>query len=115
MLPSKTIPEVNRKGHTCTLKAKVKASPKNKAANAIEVEETEDNDTPGNTARNASFNVSIISISPESFHPKKVCSLLCCVRFHFNYGFTEGQEYEKESYLFVLRDRHKQLRWHTGR
>jgi len=43
MLPSKTILEVNRKGRTCMLKAKVKAPPKNKAANAIEVEETEDN------------------------------------------------------------------------
>jgi hypothetical protein len=79
MLPSKTILEVNRKGHACTLKAKVKAPSKNKAAHSIEVKETEDNDSPGNTARNASFNVSIISISPESFHSKKVCSLLCCV------------------------------------
>jgi hypothetical protein len=80
MLPSKTIPEVNRKGHTRTLKAKAKMTTgprKNKArARSIEVEETEDNDTTGNiTKRNASFNASITSISPESFHPKKVCSL----------------------------------------
>jgi hypothetical protein len=79
MLPSKTIPEVNRKGYTCMLKVKVKAPPKNKAAHSIKVEETKDNDSPGNTVRNASFNASIISISPESFHLKKVYSLLCCV------------------------------------
>lgn len=107
MLPSKTIPEVNRKGHAHTLKAKAKTTtvpPKNKArARTIEVEETEDDDGPGNiTARNASFNASIISISPESFHPKKVRSLLCRTQFHSNQRFTEGQEYEKESHLFVL-------------
>jgi hypothetical protein len=115
MLPSKTILEVNRKGCAHMLKAKVKAPLKNKAAHSIEVEETEDDNSPGNTARNVSFNVSIISISPESFHPKKVCSLLCCVQFHFNYGFTEGQEYKKESYLLVLQDHHKQIRQHTRR
>ena len=120
MLPSKTIPEVNRKGHTCTLKVKMKmttAPPKKKArACSIEAEETEDDDGAGNiTRRNTSFNVSTISISTDSFHAKKVCSLLCCTGFHFNYSFTEGQKYKKESYLLVLQDRHKQTRQYTRR
>lgn len=89
MLPSKTIPEVNRKGHTRILKAKAKTTtgpPKNKSrARSIEVEETEDDDTTGIiTERNTSFNASIASISPESFHPKKVRFLSCRARFHFN-------------------------------
>jgi hypothetical protein len=87
MLPSKTIPKVNRKRHTRTLKAKVKmtmAPPNNKArARSVEVEETEDdNSSPRNiTTRNttnASSNVSISSTSSfQISHPKKVCSLLC--------------------------------------
>jgi len=69
MLPLKTVLEVNRKGHTCTLKAKAKAPSKNKArAYSIEVKETEDDNSPGNTTQNVSFNPSIISISPKLFH-----------------------------------------------
>jgi hypothetical protein len=87
MLPSKTIPEVNRKRHTHTLKAKAKtttAPPNNKArARSVEVEETKDDDSsPRNittrNATNASSNASISSISSfQISHPKKVCSLLC--------------------------------------
>src|SRR6267154_1819394 len=90
MLPSKTIPEANRKRHARTLKAKAKKTgdpPKNKArGHSIETEETEDDDHPRNST-SASFNVSIESITEFQFsHPKKVCSLLCCAQFHFNQG-----------------------------
>jgi len=95
MLPSKTILEVNRKGHAYILKAKAKittAPPKNKArACSVEAEETKDNDSPHNvTARNASFN---LGISPTSSFQvsnlKKVHSLLCCAQSHLKWDFRK--------------------------
>lgn len=79
MLPSKTMPEVNRKGHTRVPKAKAKL------AHSAEIDETEDDRTPHNvTMRNASFDANV-SESPTSSsqipNPKKVRSLLCRTRF----------------------------------
>ena len=97
MLPSKTIPEVNRKGHARTLKAKAKAKttiapPKNKVrACSVEAEETEDNNSPCNvTARNASFNSGIsLTSSFQVSNPKKVHSLLCCAQSHLKWDFRK--------------------------
>lgn len=86
MLPSKTIPKVNKKRHAHALKAKAKAKMsraplKNKAKDhSIEIEDTKDDNHPhDSTIGNKSFNTSIESITTFQFsHPKKVCSLLCC-------------------------------------
>jgi hypothetical protein len=111
MLPSKTIPEVNRKGHTRIPKVKAKltaAPPKTKErAHSVETEETEDDNCSRNiTMRNVSFNASNASISKSptsSFqisNPKKVQY----VHFYVVHNFAsirvlDGQE---ESNLLVL-------------
>src|SRR5260370_39312126 len=111
MLPSKTIPEVNRKRHACILKGKAKAKVKmtrstlkNKARDcSIKIEETEDDDHPCNdTTGNPSLNTSIESISSFQFsHTKKVlCYYIVCD--FISIRVLEGKNYEEESDLFVL-------------
>src|SRR5712672_1280167 len=104
MLPSKTIPEVNRNAHARKLKAKAKttmALPKKKAtACSIEVEETEDDDSPHNiTVRGALFNSSICSISP----PKKVCSHLCYAQFRLNWGSRKQKTRKRVQFICFTR------------
>ena len=107
MLPSKTIPEVNKKRQARMLKAKAKitrAPPKNKTRDhSIEIDETEDDDHPCNGAiGNASLNVSIESISSFQFsHPKKV-SCYYIARDFISIRVSEGENYEEESNIFLL-------------
>ena len=73
MLPSKTIPEVNRKGQSRTLKSKTKASmaapPKKKLkTHSVEVEEVED----GSTRNLLTQNASVLSVTVDVSQKKKV-------------------------------------------
>ncbi len=108
MLPSKTIPEVNRKGHACILKVKAKIimALKNKARDCfIEVEETEDDNSPRNvTVRHVSLNVSITLITSFQFSsPKKVCSLLCHTQFHFNQNSRRQKLQKRVQFICSMR------------
>ena len=75
MLPSKTIPELSRKGHTRTQKAKGKmpaAAPKKKArTHSTDGSKVDDGDGPfPNIMRDAS----IFSTDSSTTHAKTVCS-----------------------------------------
>jgi hypothetical protein len=93
MLPSKTVPEVNKKGYTRIQKAKAKmatAPPKKKTRpSSVQLDQAEDGVGPRNNT------LSSASISPSSslqtHTSKTVCPILFYARFYSDQCFRRGK------------------------
>jgi hypothetical protein len=60
------------------------------------------------------MNASFSSTSSFQVPNTKVCSLLCRAHFHSDQR-SEGQKYEEESSLFILRSRLERVQWFSRR
>lgn len=99
MLPSKTIPEVNRKGQGRTLKPKGKASmaapPKKKVKTcSVEVEEVENEDSAQNLL---SQNASISSVTVLDVSQKKKVNVT--VVLALRYSTSPGYQGKSDSFI----------------
>lgn len=120
MLPSKTVPDLSRKGHIRAQKAKGKTGktptePSRKRARTSYVAGNELK--AGDGTRNSIVRgVSIpLTDSSTSQSQPKVCFYLSCPQFHFTYRFKGHQKCKTKPHISILQGRHKWAGWHTRR